>query len=199
MIIAGRSMMPRRLALVALCLVLFAGGALAGDPTDQIRADIDELYRVVRGATPASAPTVDREADAILDRMFDWSRMAESSLRGHWKQRSPAERAEFTKLFAGLFRRAYVSKINVIDATKFQYLNESVEGDRASVRTRVFSKKGTAINVDYVTRLGGGRWLIEDVRVEGISLVDNYRTQFDSIIGRSSYAALLDRLRGAGK
>ena len=191
--------MPRRLVLVAICLVMLPGGALAGDPTDQIRADIDELYRVAR-ATPPSGSTVDREADAILDRMFDWSRMAESSLRGHWKQRSPAERAEFTKLFAGLFRRAYVSKINVIDATKFEYLSESVEGERATVKTRVYSKKGTAINVDYVTRRGdGGRWHIEDVRVEGISLVDNYRTQFDSIIGRSSYAGLLDKLRGAAK
>jgi phospholipid transport system substrate-binding protein len=171
--------------------------ARAGEPTDQIRTQIEELYRVVSGTSGASA---ERDAAAILDRMFDWPRMAEAALRGHWRERTPAERTEFTQLFAGVFRRAYVSRIHLVDASKFEYLGDTIDRDRATVKTTILTKRGSPIKVDYVTRLGEGRrWRIDDVRVEGISLIDNYRTQFDSIIARSSYAGLVDRLRSTAK
>ena len=195
-------MMPyRRVLLLAGLLALGPGlltGAEAGEPTDQIRAEIEQLYRAVQKTAPASSG--DHEAAVVLDRMFDWSRMTESALGGHWRQRTPAERAEITQLFAGLFRRAYVSRIHVIDASKFLYLGDTVDGDRATVKTQVFTKKGSALNVDYATRLGdGGRWRVDDVRVERVSLMDNYRTQFDTVITRSSYQALVDKLRGSVK
>jgi len=184
-------------AVLAIGLCALPASARAGEATDQIRVDIEQLYGAVREAPAANA---DREAAPVLDAMFDWSRMAETALGGHWRARSPAEREEFTKLFAGLFRRAYVSRIHLVDASSFQYLGDSVAGGRTIVKTRITTKKGSPLGVDYVTRLGAGqRWRVEDVRVEGISLMDNYRTQFDSIITRSSYAALVDRLRGGGK
>ncbi len=190
-----RTLVMAGLYAVALGLVTDAS---AGEPTDQLRSQIEQLYQVVKGTAPES--TKDREQTEILDRMFDWSRMAEAALRGHWQQRTPAERTEFTQLFASLFRRAYVSRVHVIDASKFQYLGDSIQGDRATVRTKVFTKKTTPIDVDYTVRLGEGRrWRIEDVRVEGISLIDNYRTQFDSLIARSSYAGLMEKLRGSVK
>jgi len=194
--------MPYRRAFLLAALLALAPGSLtdvqAGEPTDQIRADIEELYRAVQETTPASSR--DREAAAVLDRMFDWQRMAESALREHWQKRTSAERAEFTKLFAGLFRRAYVSRIHLIDATSFQYLGDTVDGDRATVETRALTKKGSPINVDYVTRLGEGqRWRVEDIRVERISLIDNYRAQFDTIITRSSFDALMNKLRSGAK
>jgi len=190
-----RTLVMAGLYAVALGLVTDAS---AGEPTDQLRSQIEQLYQVVKGTAPES--TKDREQTEILDRMFDWSRMAEAALRGHWQQRTPAERTEFTQLFASLFRRAYVSRVHVIDASKFQYLGDSIQGDRATVRTKVFTKKTTPIDVGYTVRLGEGRrWRIEDVRVEGISLIDNYRTQFDSLIARSSYAGLMEKLRGSVK
>ena len=191
----------RASVVLGAMLALAFGGvveARAGEPTDQIRTQIDELYRVVSGAAPGAS--VEREAAAILDRMFDWPRMAEAALRGHWQQRTPAERTEFTQLFAGIFRRAYVSRIHLVDASKFDYLGDTIDRDRATVKTTILTKRGSPIKVDYVTRLGEGRrWRIEDVRVEGISLMDNYRTQFDSIITRSSYAGLVERLRSTAK
>ena len=190
----------RSMLMFGAMLALALGSAVearAGEPTDQIRTQIEELYRVVSGTPGASA---ERDAAAILDRMFDWPRMAEAALRGHWRERTPAERTEFTELFAGVFRRAYVSRIHLVDASKFEYLGDTIDRDRASVRTTILTKRGSPIKVDYVTRLGEGRrWRIDDVRVEGISLIDNYRTQFDSIITRSSYAGLVDRLRSTGK
>ena len=95
MTIDERVMVRYRAALVLGAMLALAFGgvteARAGEPTDQIRAQIDELYRVVSGAPGAS---VERESAAILDRMFDWPRMAETALRGHWQQRTPAERTE---------------------------------------------------------------------------------------------------------
>ena len=190
----------RALALAGL-LALAAGvldGARAGEPTDQIRAQIDRLYQTVQpGATASSGET---EAVKILDQLFDWPRMAEAALGGHWQPRSAAERAEFTQLFARLFRRGYLSRIHLVDTSKFQYPGDAITGERALVRTQVLTKKGSTINVNYITRLEDGRrWRVTDVQVERISLVGNYRTQFDAVVTRSSYQELVNKLRGAAK
>jgi phospholipid transport system substrate-binding protein len=122
--------------------------------------------------------------------------MARQSLRQHWEERTAAERDEFTHLFAELFSRAYLARMNLVDASKFRYLGDRIAGEWAMVDTQITTKRGSAINVVYVTARGGGPdWRVEDVRVEGISLLDSYRTQFSSIISRSSYEALVKRLR----
>jgi len=187
------------LVLAGLILGMLSAPAGAGEATDQIRADIDELYRSVQGAGPGLAQEA-ASGRAVLDRMFDWSAMAEASLRGHWQTRTPAERAEFTKLFADLFARGYLTRINLVDASRFQYLGDTTVGDRTMVKTKVFTKKDSPIDVDYLVRsTGGSRWRVQDIQVESISLVDNYRVQFDSIITRSSYDDLVKRLRATAK
>ena len=181
-------------AVVALVLVVVTGTASAGEPTEQIRADITRLFETLH-RQPAS-PDATREAERILDRMFDWTAMAQAALREHWKRRTPGEQAEFTRLFAAVFRRAYAARIHLVDASRFRYLGDSITGDDATVRTKVQTKRGSTIDVDYAVRRDGGpRWLVQDVRVEKISLVDNYRVQFDTLIARSSYESLVKRLR----
>ena len=138
--------------------------------------------------------------DEATDRLFDWTAMARQSLRQHWDRRTAAERTEFTRLFAGLFRRVYVSRIHLIDPKQFRYLSETIDGDRATVKTKVPTKQGDVIDVDYVARLADGRqWRVQDVRVEGVSLIDNYQRQFESIIGKSSYESLIEKLRARVK
>jgi len=168
--------------------------ASAGPPTEQIQAAIDQLSRALAGRDEGR----EREAgvDKAMDRLFDWPAMARNSLRQHWERRSPAERAEFTRLFAALFRRVYVSRIHLVDPKQFRYLAETTDGDLATVKTKVPTKQGDVIDVDYVARHADDQqWRVQDVRVEGISLVDNYQRQFESIIGRSSYESLIERLR----
>lgn len=168
--------------------------ASAGPPTDQIKAAIAQLSQALAGREQGR----EREAgiDKATDRLFDWTAMARQSLRQHWDRRSPAERAEFTRLFAALFRRVYVSRIHLIDPKQFQYLAETIDGDRATVKTKVPTKQGDVVEVDYVARLADDQqWRVNDVRVEGISLIDNYQRQFESIIGKSSYEVLVERLR----
>ena len=182
------------LSVAALAALGGPGGAGAGEATDQLRANIDELYRSVNSAAAPSAAGAPG-ARAIVDRMFDWTAMAEASLRGHWQRRTAAERAEFTRLFSDLFARAYVSRINLVDAKALEYLGDATAGDRGKVRMKVTTKRGSALDVDYVVHATPARrWQVQDVRVESISLIDNYRAQFDSIIARSSYEELVKRL-----
>jgi len=130
--------------------------------------------------------------------MFDWPEMAKGALGKHWQERSPSERDDFVRLFAAVFERAYLSKIQLVDAEHFTYLGEAIEGEHATVRTTVTAKNGSVIAVDYRTRVAeGGSWRVYDLDTEGISLVGNYRTQFNSIITRSSYSELVKRLKAA--
>ena len=187
---------------VIAVLFALAGGlpdyANAGAPTDQVRSEIDQLYQSLQ--QPAPSRSVNGSSTEILDRMFDWARMAQAVMGRHWTQRSAAERTEFTGLFAGLFRRAYVSRIHVVDASKFQYLGDAIDGNRATVKTKVLTNRGSTLDVDYTVRLEDGqRWRVDDVKVDRVSLVDNYRTQFDTFLARSSYEALAQKLRANPK
>jgi phospholipid transport system substrate-binding protein len=195
-------MKPRHNAfLVASLLALVVGApttAHAGEPTEQLRASIERLYQAVQpsGGSAKSSP----QAAEILDGMFDWRRMAQATLPDQWERRSPEEQREFVRLFSGLFRRAYVSQMHFVDASGFQYLGETVDGGRATVKTILRTKRESGIDVDYELRLDESqRWRVADVRVEQISLVGNYRTQFGAIIARSSYEALTKKLREAVK
>jgi len=187
------------LAVAATLLVCVSGhsAAVSGGPTDQIRGHVDEMYRLVSNASdPASgSQTAVRK---VADRMFDWPEMARGALGKHWQERTPSERDEFVRLFAAVFERAYLSKIQLADAEHFTYLGEAIDGEYATVRTTVTAKNGSVIAVDYRTRVGeGGSWRVYDLNTEGISLVGNYRTQFNSIIARSSYSELVKRLKAA--
>jgi len=187
------------LAVAATLLVSVSGhsAAVSGGPTDQIRGHVDEMYRLVSNASdPASgSQTAVRK---VADRMFDWPEMARGALGKHWQGRTPSERDEFVRLFAAVFERAYLSKIQLADAEHFTYLGEAIDGEHATVRTTVTAKNGSVIAVDYRTRVGeGGSWRVYDLNTEGISLVGNYRTQFNSIIERSSYSELVKRLKAA--
>jgi phospholipid transport system substrate-binding protein len=194
-------MKPSGVALtVAATLLVSVSGhsaAVSGGPTDQIRGHVDEMYRLVSNASdPASgSQTAVRK---VADRMFDWPEMARGALGKHWQGRTPSERDEFVRLFAAVFERAYLSKIQLADAEHFTYLGEAIDGEHATVRTTVTAKNGSVIAVDYRTRVGeGGSWRVYDLNTEGISLVGNYRTQFNSIIARSSYSELVNRLKAA--
>jgi len=166
---------------------------LASEATDQIRAAIDQMYRLVATGSTAENREAVRKA---ADRMFDWAAMADGALGQHWRERTPDERAEFVRLFGDVFERAYLSKIQLADAERFAYLGDTIEGDDTVVRTQITTNNGTVIPVNYRARMTQGRtWRVYDLDVSSVSLVANYRTQFGTIIGRSSYPELVNRLK----
>ena len=127
----------------------------------------------------------------IAEEIFDFTETAKRSLGRHWLSRTPAERKEFVDLFANLLERSYLSKIELYSGERITYLGDAVDGEQALVRTKIVTRQGSEVPVDYKMFQQGDRWLVYDVIIEGVSLIANYRTQFNKIIQTSSYEELV--------
>ena len=172
--------------------------AQAGPPLDQLKAQIDRVLKVLDDPEMKKDNHLkDRRAAVrkVADDIFDFQETAKRSLARHWQPRTSAEQAEFVKLFADLLERSYISKIELYGGEKIAYLGDNLDGDQAIVRTKIVTKSGTEVPVDYRMLKRGDRWLVYDVVIEGVSLVANYRTQFNKIIQTSSYAELVKKMK----
>ena len=183
--------------LLALAVAPVAPGAATG-PTEQLKPFIDRVLRILDD--PAFKPETKRAerrkaVRRIVDEVFDFEEMAQRALGQHWRPLTAEQRKEFIPRFADLIDRAYMSTIERYTGEPIQYTGERVEGDLAVVSTKVLTKQDTDIPVAYRMLRHGNRWLIYDVSAEGVSLVANYRTQFNNIIRTSSYDELLKRMR----
>ncbi|HEX5814292.1 MAG TPA: ABC transporter substrate-binding protein [Methylomirabilota bacterium] len=196
--------MTQVLALTAVVLALVLGGvvaALAGVPTETVRDYTDAVVRVLED--PA-LKTDDRRAERraavrkIAIDIFDVQETARRALGRHWQQRTPQEREEFVQLFADLLERTYIDKIDLFGGERLKFTEEKVDGEHAVVRAKVVTKQGTEVPVEARMLNRTGRWQIYDIVIENISLIGNYRSQFDRIIRSSSYGELARRLRMHG-
>jgi phospholipid transport system substrate-binding protein len=187
------------LAVAMLGLLLgFVGPAAAGAPTDAVREYTDA---VVKALEDPSLKTSDRRSAVrkLAFEAFDVQETARRALGPHWQQRTPAEREEFVQLFADLLERTYIAKIDLYGGERLKFTEEKVDGDIAVVRAKVTTKQGTDVPVEARMNKKNERWLIYDVAIENISLISNYRAQFDRIIRTSSYGELVKRLRNRGE
>lgn len=192
-------MARRGLGLAAgVLLLLVAARAWAGAPTDQLKAEIDRALKVLEDPElkkPGKARERRAAVRRIADGIFDFGETAQRSLARHWAARTPAEREEFVRLFADLLERSYLSRIELYGGEKISYLGETLDGDQAVVRTKLVTKEGSEIPVDYRMLRRGDRWLVYDVVIEGVSLIANYRAQFNKIVTTSSYQELVRRMK----
>jgi len=187
-------------AIVVVAGLLLVGGgfAEAGAPTDQLKGAADRVVKLLRDpelGKPGKVAERRKQLRAVADQIFDWQETAKRALGRHWRERTPAEREEFTRLFADLLERAYVGKIELYSGERIRYEGESVEGDRAMVRTILVTRSNTEVPIDYRMLKEGDRWRVYDVTVEGISLVSNYRTQFNRIVQQAGYGGLVEKLK----
>jgi phospholipid transport system substrate-binding protein len=189
---------------VAAAVALVIGFVLvrdvgAGVPTDQLRTQINRVVKTIEDPELRKESKNKERRTAVrkvADEIFDFTETAKRSLARHWQQRSPAERREFVDLFADLLERSYISKIELYNGEKIAYLGDTIDGDQATVRTKIFTKQGSEIPIDYrMLRSPGDRWLVYDVMIEGVSLIANYRAQFNKIIQTSSYQELVNRMK----
>jgi phospholipid transport system substrate-binding protein len=189
-----------RLALRSLSSLVLVGvvatPALAGAPTDQLKQHVDKVLQVLDDQALKSKPA-ERHAQIrkIAEDIFDYPDTARRALGPHWNQRTPQEREEFTRLFADLLDRAYISKIDLYQGEQVRYVGESIDGDEATVKTKIVTKNGTDVPVDYRAHLKDGRWLVYDVVIEGVSLVSNYRAQLNKVVQTESYQSLVQKLK----
>lgn len=184
--------------LTAAALLLAAVPVWAGGPTDNIKEYTDAVVKVLEDQ---SLKTADRRAAVrkLAVEAFDVQETARRALGPHWQQRTPAEREEFVGLFADLLERTYIAKIDMYGGERLKFTDEKIDGENATVRGKVTTKQGADVPVEARMHKKGDRWLIYDVAIENISLISNYRAQFDRIIRTSSYGDLVKRLRNRGE
>jgi phospholipid transport system substrate-binding protein len=193
-----RRPVARALLLVLVLGVIAAPPVAAGAPTDQLKTQIDRVLKALDDPDlKKEGRAKDRRAAVrkIANDIFDFGETARRSLGPHWQGRTPAERDEFVQLFSDLLERSYISKVELYGGEKIQYLGDSIESDQAKVQTKLLTKSGSEIPIEYRMHNKGGHWLVYDVIIEGVSLVANYRTQFNKIIRTSSYQELVKKMK----
>ena len=172
----------------------------APDPTgplDLVRTSVVRVLAIVQAPRATAIDGGQRRADIrrVAAGLFDFDEMARLTLARHWKDRSPQEQEEFVRLFTDLLERSYLTTIENYAGERITFLGESVTGPYAQVRTRITTARRMEISIEYRLLERGARWAVYDVILDGVSLVSNYRSQFNTIIRTASFADLLVKLR----
>jgi phospholipid transport system substrate-binding protein len=170
----------------------------AGAPTDQLRDGVDRVFKILRDPAMAGIANATQRRKAILTAagtIFDFGEMAKRSLGQHWAARTPAERTQFVALFTDLMQHSYISKVDQHGGAKMVFRGETVDGDLASVRTTIPLSNGSEMPLEYSMHNANARWQVYDLSIDGISLVSNYRSQFNKVIRTDSYETLVTRLK----
>lgn len=170
----------------------------AGEPTEQIKETTDKVIAVLSDPalkSPARSEERRKLLRKIADERFDWQEMARRALARHWAQRTDEEKKEFVSLFSKLLEKTYMDRVDDYSGERVIYKAEAVDGDYGVVRVKIITATDNEISTEYRIKRKGNGWFIYDISVEGVSLINNYRTQFDSIILRSSYRNLVKRLK----
>jgi phospholipid transport system substrate-binding protein len=172
--------------------------AKAGLPTDQIKGTVDKALVVLRDPQlkpPAKLKERRDQLRQILFSRFDFAEMAKRALGSNWRRRTPQEQEEFVRLFTDVLERAYAEIIESYSDEKITYTYERVDGSHADVASKILTTRGEEYSLNYKVHLISNEWKIYDVIAENISLVNNYRSQFNRVISNSSYEELVRRLR----
>jgi len=174
--------------------------ALAGEPTDLIRQTTDQVLKILEDPNlqgTAKQPERQQRLHQMAEQAFDWQEMAKRALAQHWRERTPQQQQEFVSLFRDLVEQTYMNRLETATQEKqdIHYVGEQVDKSRAAVKTTVVTKRNQQVPIEYRLSKSNGAWKIYDVLVEGISLVNNYRSQFNGIISSSSYNELVQKLK----
>lgn len=181
-----------------LVLSLSSVGAHAGLPTDQIKSTVEKALVVLndpRLKPPAKLKERRDQLRQILFARFDFTEMAKRALGSNWRRRTPQEQEEFVRLFTDVLERTYAEIIESYTDEKIVYVNERIDGTYADVGSKILTSKGEEYSINYKAHLISNEWKVYDVVAENISLVNNYRSQFNRVIANASYEELVRRLR----
>lgn len=204
LVLEKEQLMFRRLTktiavITLLILALAVSGAMADRPPTEVAKEVIEKALDILN-NPAYAGPAQKErrrqlVKQIVDRHFDYREMAKRSLGSAWNKLNNSQRDEFVRLFAELLEASYSDKIDrYAKRVKVDYTGETLDDGYAEVRTIVV-RPNDRIPLTYRLYNASGNWMVYDVVIEGVSLVSNYRSQFNRVIHESSYAELVRRLR----
>ena len=191
--------MLKRSVLCMITALFLATNVFAGvgnGVTEEVKKTVDEVVKIVSDKEMKKNDQKRRQAlKKSISKIFDYSEMAKRSLGKHWNPLSAAERKQFTELFASLLENSYAGKIESYNNERIVYLKETIDSDHAEVKSKVVTTKRDEFTLDYRMINQDGKWMVYDVVIEGVSLVSNYRTQFNKIIAADGYPVLVKKLQ----
>ena len=194
---SGAFALPLFLVALTCSAVFGSSGQPTESPTEVVRSTLTEVFRILEDETlKDSAKLIPRRhmLEEVIASHFDYTEMSKRALAAHWVPLTAGERVEFVELFKSFLSDRYAEKIEGYSGEQIFYLSERIEGNYAEVRTELRSSK-VEVPMDYRLHMKEGTWHAYDLIVDGVSLVKNYRSQFEKIIRSSSYQELVRRLR----
>jgi phospholipid transport system substrate-binding protein len=166
-------------------------------PLELIKSSLPRVLTIVQSQSVRDTQEGKRRPEirqAAAD-MFDFDDISRRILAQHWKNASPQEQDEFVRLFMEMLERVYLSSITTYPLASITFQSETIDGSYAQVRSRMTGRSGRDVPVEYRLFDSDGRWAVYDIAVDGVSFVSSYRSQFNSILRRTSFAQLLERLQ----
>jgi phospholipid transport system substrate-binding protein len=193
--------MKRILKITVVALAAFwlaVAPALAATPTAFVKGILDEVL-AIQGNPATEGPSHENaRAQAIrrvIQKNFDFPFMAQDSLGAVYDRLSSGQRQEFSNVFSSLFQSSYTNMVlRFLKREDIKYGKESVTGSQARVNTTLVRANDT-IQVDYLAHQKGGGWLLYDVIVDGVSILDKYKSGFSREIQTGSFESLLNKMK----
>jgi len=188
----------KQLFIICAFSILIPSMLFAGEPTDRVKIALDKIVNVISDPAMKAAAMKDKRDQMVMDAIkdvFNWEEFSRRALAQNWKKRTDDEKKAFMALFSQLVERTYMAKSNQYSGGKVEYLDEKIEGEFAKVSIKYITSSGTQTPVDFLMMKKNGAWWGYDVNVEGISIVGNYRSQFNDILIKSSFEDLMKRLK----
>ena len=170
--------------------------AAAIDPVIFVKDTVDEIISILQDeklAAPNRRLERKKRMVAVVEKKFDYREMSMRALAKHWQGRTPEEQDRFVLLFKTLLENTYIAKIETYSGEKAIFKKAALQGSKAIVYSDLI-RKNVETPVNYKLKNIDDRWMVYDVEVEGVSLVNNYRTQFASILSKENFAGLVARL-----
>lgn len=183
---------------LGIVVLLSAAPGIAGEANDQLKQSVDKVLAILNDPTlkgTGNSQERRQKVKEIIYSRFDFDEMAKRSLGPHWQKRSPDEQKQFVELFTSLLEHTYLDNIESYNGEKIRFLNERQDKDFAEVNTKIINSKGQEFSLDYRLQNANGDWKVIDVVIENISVVNNYRAQFNRLLAKSSFAELLETMK----
>jgi phospholipid transport system substrate-binding protein len=182
-------------AMVSLLALTFglAPAAFAGAATDAVKGKQTSLFDLIKQPSPDQ-----KKINAVFDEMLDYGTLAETSLGSEWAARSDAEKAQFTDLLKQLVQKAYERNLKKILNYDIDYQGEDAAGSAVMVKTKAKSKtdaREEPVEIGFKVMQKNGKWVVQDIVTEGVSLVTSYRSQFTKIIKKDGFPTLIQKMK----
>ncbi len=187
-----------KILLILLIGISLFDVASASPAQDQLKLSIDSILVVLRNPELKDDSQKEKRLEAlgkIVEERFDFKKMSQLSLARHWKKRTESEKQEFVALFGRLLKDTYISKIEGYTDEKVIFLKERIKKKKAQINTKIITQTiEIPINYRMFTQKGN-QWRVYDVIIEGVSLIGNYRSQFNQMLEKASFEDLMDKLK----